>query len=233
MALRRRKKLLVAALTASAVGLLACAVAGAAMVGIYRNGMETTAQRSQLVKLSGKECARGGSESALRITLGKATGECSYRTPVIGRNMEIAATERLLSGTPKQAQHGAYLGLVLRAGGGARYAMLVYPLQRKVQVVKYAPESPAEYLAIEKNVSAVKGLNEANALRFSLREGSQKGVAQITASVGGTPVAEAADEKSSAGIPGQFSGVVVGAVKSGNGLIASVDDVTIRVPVNF
>lgn len=216
-----------------AAALVLATAASAAMVGIYRNGMETTAQRSQLIKLAGKECSRGGSESALRITLGKATGECSYRTPVIGRNMEIAATERLLSGTPKPAQHSAYLGLVLRAGGGARYAMLVYPLQRKVQVVKYGSESPAEYLAIEKNVKAVKGLNEANALRFGLVENHQKGVVQVTASVGGTPVAEVADEGGSASIPGQFSGVVVGAAKSGNGLTASVDDVTVRVPVRF
>lgn len=226
----RSKAILLAAFAAT---LVFATAASAAMVGIYRNGMETTAQRAQLVKLAGKECARGGSESALRITLGKATGECSYRTPVIGRNMEIAATERLLSGTPKPAQNGAYLGLVLRAGAGARYVMLVYPLQRKVQVVKYAPESPAEYLAIEKNVKAVKGLNEANALRFGLVENGQKGTIQVTASVGGTPVAEATDEKGSSSIPGQFSGIVVGATKSGNGLIASVDDVTVRVPVSF
>lgn len=229
--MRTRSKAILLAVFAAT--LVLAAAASAAMVGIYRNGMATTGQRSQLVKLAGKECARGGSESALRITLGKATGECSYRTPVIGRDMEIAATERLLSGTPKPAQHGAYLGLVLRAGAGARYVMLVYPLQRKVQVVKYAPESAAEYLAIEKNVKAVKGLNEANALRFGLTENHQKGIIRVTASVGGSPVAEATDEKGSAGIPGQFSGIVVGAVKSGNGLVASVDDVTVRVPVSF
>ena len=34
-------------LTALAVGLLACSVAGAAMIGIYRNSMESLAQRSQ------------------------------------------------------------------------------------------------------------------------------------------------------------------------------------------
>lgn len=229
--MRTRSKAILLAVFAAT--LVLATTASAAMVGIYRNGMETTAQRSQLVKLAGKECARGGSESALRITLGKATGECSYRTPVIGRNMEIAATERLLSGTPKPAQHSAYLGLVLRAGGGARYVMLVYPLQRKVQVVKYASESPAEYLAIEKNVKAVKGLNEANALRFGLIENHQKGTVQVTASVGGTPVAEVTDEGGSANVPGQFSGIVVGAAKSGNGLTASVDDVTVRVPVRF
>ena len=36
-----------------------------------------------------------------RIVVGKRTRDCSYRTPVLGRDLEIAATERLLSGTPK------------------------------------------------------------------------------------------------------------------------------------
>jgi hypothetical protein len=80
-----------AALTAV---LLVAAVSGAAMIGIYRNGMETTAQRAQLIKLAGADCTRGGSEGALRIAIGKATDACSYRTPVLGRNLEIAATER-------------------------------------------------------------------------------------------------------------------------------------------
>ncbi|HEU4462641.1 MAG TPA: hypothetical protein VFR75_08610, partial [Solirubrobacterales bacterium] len=82
-------------LAALAVGMLACAVAGAAMIGIYRNSMETLAQRSQLVKLSGANCARAGANGAMRITLGKKTASCSFRTPVLGRDLEIAATERL------------------------------------------------------------------------------------------------------------------------------------------
>ena len=97
-------------LAAARRGLLVAAVAGAAMIGIYRNGMETTAQRAQLVKLAGASCARGGSDGALRIAIGKATDACSYRTPVLGRDLEIAATERLLSGTPKALQRKAYLG---------------------------------------------------------------------------------------------------------------------------
>lgn len=221
-----------ATLTAAiAAALILAAGASAAMVGIYRNGMDTTAQRGQMLKLSGKECSRGGSESALRITLGKATPECSYRTPVVGRNVEIGATERLLSGTPKPAQHGAYLGLALRAGAGARYAMLVFPLQRKVQIVKIA-SGGAQYLAVDKNEKAVMGLNKANSLRLRAINGSEPGKVQITAYLGNTAVAEATDENGGE-ISGQFSGVTVGAVKSGNGVVASVDDVLVRVPVHF
>jgi hypothetical protein len=150
---------------------------------------------------------------------------------VIGRNVEIGATERLLSGTPKPAQHGAYLGLALRAGGGARYAMLVFPLQRKVQIVKIAAGG-AQYLAVDRNEKAVMGLNKANALRLRAVDGAKKGQVQITAYLGNTAVAEASDENGGE-ISGQFSGIAVGAVKSGNGVVASVDDVLVRVPVRF
>lgn len=218
-------------LVAAVAALALAGVAAAAMVGIYRNGMDTTAQRAQLVKLAGKDCARGGSEEALRITLGKATPECSYRTPVVGRNLEIGATERLLSTTPKKSQHGAYLGLVARAGAGARYAMLVFPLQRKVQLVKIDADG-AEYLAVDRNEKLVKGVNQANALRLQVVESAEKGKVQLTGYLGSAKVVEALDEMGGE-LTGQFSGVLIGAVKNGNGVVGSVDDVVIRVPVRF
>lgn len=218
-------------LVAVVAGLAVVGVAAAAMVGIYRNGMDTTAQRAQMIKLAGKECARGGSEEALRITLGKATPECSYRSPVVGRNLEIGATERLLSATPKKSQQGAYLGLVARAGAGARYAMLVFPLQRKVQLVKIDADG-AEYLAVDRNEKLVKGVNQANALRLQVVESAEKGKVQLTGYLGSAKVVEALDEMGGE-LTGQFSGVLIGAVKNGNGVVGSVDDVVVRVPVRF
>jgi hypothetical protein len=216
-----------AALTA---GLLVAAASGAAMIGIYRNGMETTAQRAQLVKLAGASCTRGGSDGALRIAIGKGTDACSYRTPVLGRNLEISATERLLSGTPTALQRKAYLALELRAGGGAKYQLLAYPLQRKVQLVK-STATGSEYLAIEKDVKDLMGVNKANALRLRVLKPAP-GQAQLSAYVGGNLVAEATDAAAGE-LTGTASSVAVGAVKGANGVIASVDDVVVRVPSPF
>jgi hypothetical protein len=220
---------LLAAIAAGA--LVFSAYAGAGMVGIYRNGMETTAARSQLIKLSGRSCARGGADSAIRVTLGEKTSACSLRAPVLGRDLEIAATERLLSGTPTALQQKAYLGLELRAGAGAKYQLLVYPLQRKVQLVKVTAEGP-KFLAIVKNQAAVKGVNKANALRLratNVTSGPEKGQAKLFAYLGSTLVAEASD--TSAGeLTGRASSVTVGAGQNGAGLIASIDDVVVRVP---
>jgi hypothetical protein len=221
-------------LVAVATALLVSAAAGAAMIGIYRNGMETTAQRAQLVKLSGGSCTRGGSDGAQRIAIGKRTGACSYRTPVLGKNLEISATERLLSGTPPAVQHKAYLALELRAGGGAKYQLLAFPLQRKVQLVKVSAEG-AEYLAIEKDVKTVLGVNKANSLRLralNVTSGPERGQAHLFAYVGGALVAEATDE-GAGDLSGRASAVSVGATKSAEGVIGSVDDVVVRVPSPF
>lgn len=214
--------------------LLVAAASGAAMIGIYRNGMESTAQRAQLIKLSGTNCTRGGSEGALRIAIGKATDACSFRTPVLGRDLEIAATERLLSGTPEPLQRKAYLGLELRAGAGARYQLLAFPLQRKVQLVKFTAAG-TEYLGIAKNVKELMGVNKANALRLqalNVTKGPEKGQAKLLGYVGGTLVTEATDAT-----PGELTGksstVAVGAVNGANGVVASVDDVVVRVPSPF
>jgi len=209
--------------------------AGATMVGIYRNSMETTAQRSQLVKLAGRSCIRGGSNHALRIEIGKRTKECSYRTPVIGRDLEIAATERLLSGTPMPLQHKTFLGLELRAGGGAQYQLAVYPLQQNVQLRKNLSGGTIEYLAIEKEVAAVKGINEANPLRlsaFNITTGPEKGQARLRAYVGGELVAEATDPGAGE-LTGRAAAASVGSASNATGVLASVDDVVIRVPSPF
>jgi hypothetical protein len=217
-----------------AVAALACAVAGGAMIGVYRNSMESLAQRSQLVKLSGRNCARAGANGAMRVTLGKKTAACSFRTPVLGRDLEIAATERLLSGTPENLQRKAFLGVELRAGEGFKYQLLVFPRQKKAQLVKVSGEG-SKYLAIAKNEKAVMGINAANKLRLravNVTSGPEKGQARLFAYVGNTLVGEAKDD-AAGDLTGRNSTVVVGTIKNGNGVVASVDDVVVRVPSPF
>lgn len=208
--------------------LVLCASAGAAMVAIYRNALDTTPQRSEMLKLTGRSCARGGGEETLKVTVGKATEECAYRTPVVGRNLEIAVTGRLLTGTPPAVARKAFLGLILRAGGGAKYELRVFPGQKKTQLVKMTKEG-TEYLAIEKKVAAVKGMNEANVLRLKV-EGA-KGKVKVTGYIGPEVVGEATDEGGE--VEGESSAVSVGARKNGHGAVASFDAIVVRAPVRF
>lgn len=218
------------------VGLIALpALAGAQMIGIYRNGLESLAQRSQLVKLSGDACARRGTNGVLRVSVGKQTEACALRTPVLGRDLEIVATERLLSGTPKAVQHKSYLGLQLRAGGGGKYEMRVFPLQRKVQLIKVTPEK-TKYLAIAKNLEMVKGVNKANALRLRAtnitEEGPEQGDVTLFGFLGSERVVEATDTAGGE-LKGRAAAVAVGAPNNADGLITSVDNVIIRLPSPF
>lgn len=230
-------KLRIAAiLIAAALGGLALVVgASAAVIGIYRNGMESEAQRAQIVKLSGERCGRGGSDHAVRIIVGKQTRECAYRTPVIGRDLEVAVIGRLLSNTPKPVQRKAFLAINLRTGGaGAGYQLAVFPLQGKAQLRKVTSDGRVEYLHVEKEVRT-KGLNRANELRlraFNLTAGPKKGSCQILAYVGGQLVADVNDAAAGE-LEGRSSGFSLGAIGNAKGAVGSFDDVVARVPSPF
>jgi hypothetical protein len=209
--------------------------AGAALVGIYRNSMESKAQLGEILKLAGRSCDRAGTGHALRVTVGKRTEECSYRTPVFGRDLEIAATARLLSSTPKSLQKSTFLALNLRSGGGARYQFAVYPLQRKTQLRKVRSDGTVEYLDVEKNLSTVRGLDKANELRlraFNITEGAEKGDCRILAFVGGKRVSNVVDE-GAGDLTGEASGFSVGSAKVAKGAQASFDNVVVRLPSPF
>ncbi len=226
------KRLTAALLAAAVVSLVLVAVAGAELISLYRNPMETKAQRAEPVKLTGTNCQRGGSNHVFRIVVGKKTRECSYRTPVIGRDLQVAGTMRLLSQTPKGLQHKVFLALELRAGGGARYQLLVYPLQRKTQLRKLLPDGSVRYLKIEKGVSSVKGLNKANELRlraFNITEGPERGACRILAYVGGELVGDVTD-RAAGELQGRASGFAIGAASSASGAIGSIDDLAVRSP---
>ncbi len=230
-----RVRFTAALLAAVAAALVIVAGAGAAMVGIYRNGMETSAQREQLVKLSGRNCTRGSAEQALLITLGKHTSQCSYRTPVVGRNLEVAASERLLSATPKSLQRQVFLGLILRTGGGAGYQLAVYPAQQKVQLRKNLPDGKVRYLAIARGQRAVQGINRTNQLglqAIDIASGPEKGSCHLFAYVGGKLAVEATDPGARE-LSGSASGVAVGSANNATGTVASVDNVVVRVPSPF
>lgn len=230
-------KLRIAAISLALIVLVLAlaASASAAVIGVYRNSMESDAQRGQVLKAFGERCGRGGSSNAFRILIGKATRECGYRTPVIGRDLEIAATGRLLSNTPQPVQRRAFLALNLRSGGNAaRYQLAVFPLQRKAQLRKVMPDGKVEFLQIEQGVRA-RGVNQANELRlraFNVTGGPARGSCRILAFVGGELVADVTDA-AAGDLQGRSSGFSVGAVGNATGAVGSFDDVVIRVPSPF
>ncbi|MBS1890280.1 MAG: hypothetical protein JST59_03240 [Actinobacteria bacterium] len=229
----RKAKLVLAAVLACALALVAVASASGAFVAIYRNALETTAQRSEILKVAGKECSRGGAQTSLQITVGKLTEECAYRTPVIGSDLEIAATGRIAAGTTPAVAKKAFLGMQLRVGGGNKLEFRVFPAQKKVQLVKVTEEG-IRYLAIKKNVKAVQPAEKPNVLRLRVISGAKEeaGTCKIGGYLGGEAVIEASDETCSE-MDGEMTALSAGAPNNGSGLIATFEAIVVRTPVRF
>jgi hypothetical protein len=204
-------------------------------VGIYRNDMDTTSRRSQMVKLSGRNCERGGSRQALRTAVGNRTDECIYRTPVVGRDLEIAATVRLLSGTPRAMRQRVFLAINLRNGGGGKYQLAVFPLQKKYQLRKELPDGTRRFLAVGKNIRRIKGTNRGTEVRlraFNLTGTRDKDDCRLLVHIGGKRFAVLTDDNAGS-LRGRYASVSVGSARSADGAVASFDDVAVRVPSPF
>ena len=228
-----KTKLIIVTALVAALGLGAVATASGAFVAIYRNALETTAQRAEILKVAGKGCSRGGAQTSLKITVGKLTEECAYRTPVVGSDLEIAATGRIVSGTPPAVAKKAFLGMQLRVGSGSKLELRVFPAQQKVQLVKVTEEG-IHYLAIKKNVKAVQPAEKANVLRLRVLGSAKEeaGTCKIGGYLGGEQVIEASDETCGE-MTGEMTALSAGAPNNGSGLIASFEAVVVRTPVRF
>ena len=227
------------AITFLATAVACLATAGAALavkaIAIYANNMGTTAKRAQVVKISGSNCDRGGSPIALRVTVGRRTDECIYRTPVVGRDVEIFATARLLSGTPRAIRKRTFLALNLRNGGGGKYQLAVFPRQRKFQLRKDLPDGTRKFLAVGKRIKRIHGINKANKMRlraFNLERTRDKDDCRLLVYIGDKRLAVVTDDHAGP-LRGRFASMSVGSSKNDAGAVASFDDVLVRVPSPF
>jgi hypothetical protein len=213
-----------------------CVAASASAIkafSIYANDMSTTEKKAQIRAVSGRACQRGGSPEALKVELGRKTQECILRTPVVGRDVEIIVTERLLSGTPRPQRRRTFLAVNLRHGKGlGRYQLAVFPLQRKYQLRKVVPGRDIRYLAVGKRISAIKGTNKANRIRlraFNLRGTRDKDDCRLLVYVNGKRLAVVTDPRSGS-LQGRETSFSAGAGRPDRGAIASFDNVKVRVP---
>jgi hypothetical protein len=227
-----KAKLAIATVSMLVVGLLVTGAASGAFVAIYRNALETTAQRSEVLKLSGKACSRGGGKTTLNITIGKLTEECAYKTPVVGQDLEIAATGSINPVTPPAVAKKAFLGLQMRAGGGAKLELRVFPGQKKAQIARITEEG-IKFLAVKKSIVSLK---EAQAVVLRLRvisgAGELAGTCKISGYLAGELVVEAEDPACGE-LKGETTALSAGAPNNGVGVVAGFAAIVVRTPVRF
>ena len=232
------RKSLSTAIFASILACLCLAASAAAVrgFGIYGNDMATADKKSQIRPASGRNCKRGGSAEALKVEIGRRTQECIYRTPVIGRDVEIIATSRLLSGTPRKLRRRMFLSVNLRHDKGmGRYQLRVFPLQRKYQLLKVVPGQDIRYLAVGKRISAIRGTNKANKIRlraFNLLGTRDRDDCRLLVYVNGKRLAVVLDKRSGS-LQGRETAFSVGSRRPARGGIGSFDNVKIKIPRPF
>ena len=227
-----KTKILLFTAVFAVVGLVVAGVASAAFVAIYRNALETTAQRTEVTKLAGKECTRGGAKTTLLDTVGKLTEECAYKTPVVGSNLEIAATGSISTATAPKVAKKAFRALQLRAGGGGKLELRVFPGQQKAQIAR-ATEAGIKYLAIKKNIVSLK---EAKAVVLRLRVVESSGEAAGTCKIGGYLAGELvveAEDPTCGELKGEGTALAAGATNNGVGVVAGFAAIVVRTPVRF
>src|SRR5262249_86557 len=120
----------------------------------------------------------------------------------------------------------------LRTGGGDKYEVRAFPMQRKAQLIKVS-EAGTKYLAVKKDVKEIGAINEPTVIRLRV-ESTPEAVASATvAAYAGPTVTAEVSEEAATELSGEFSAVSVGATKIAEGLIGSIDDLVVRVPVAF
>jgi hypothetical protein len=219
------------------LAILGSAVAAAAALGavipIYSNDLASTAARSDLVRFGGGECARGGGAEALKVTIGKRTRECQLRTPVVGSNLDIKATARLLQGTPGEMQARVFVGVGVRNGTDSQYQLAVFPKKGSYQLRRDVPPNGDTTLLAKGNAPGVKGVGQPNTLRLQAFP-TPEGGTRVTAFVNGRKLASVVEDAHTAStVTGRFSTVAIGSNKASKGAQASFDDLTIAVPDPF
>jgi hypothetical protein len=222
--------------TSVALAVLAALAGGAvavAAVPIYGNDMSSLRDRKELSKAGKARCSRSGEAEVLKVRIGRQTTECEFRTPVVGRNLLIVATERLLSGTPESMRDRIFVGVGLRVGNKGGYEFVVFPAKGSFQLRKESPSNGEVTVLSQGRSPKVKDVNKANKLRLQAFDGDT-GDLNLAGFVNGKKVASASESSDAAAkLPGRYSTIAVGSNKGAKGATASFDDLQISVPDPF
>lgn len=219
---------LLAAVSLGAVVLVAGASANT--ISIYNNPLDTVDGRAQIHQMKpNARCERGGSPNAFRFKLGAKARECSYRVPVVGTNMQVTATARILKSTPRKVLRRAYAGVSLRqANDGSRYQLVVWPSTRRYGLRKVQPNGQILNFGSRKAGNKVKGPGLANRMTLRAFTGT-KGNTQLVGFVNGNKVAAARDPQGNS-LVGRDTSISIGSKQSARGAIGSFVDVRVAIP---
>jgi len=233
-----RLALVVALLAAVAVGLgPAVEPASASTLTIYGNSLRGDTGRAKVRQFGGKaDCSRKGSKKSLRVTVGKATRECFFGIPVVGRDLQISVTARLFKKTPKKVIKRTWVAVNLRQStNGSRYQFAVLPRTRRYSLRKIDAKGKVRHLAHGKSNKVINPPDKANKITlraFNGVKGQPSGSARLLGMVNGKRLA-LYDDAHGNELEGRDSTISIGSNKGARGAFGSFVDLKLAMPDPF
>jgi hypothetical protein len=213
--------LLASAIASIAVPAGAQGPASERAVTIYRNPMSSRADLRELQKTQGRRCARRRDDGRAAIVVGRRTDECTFRTPVVGKDIDLSATVNLSKSTPRKLRRRIELGIGVRVGDDDAYELEVLPFHRRI-VFSRTIDGDRQVL-LREDESFVRGPGKTN--RLTLRVFGSG----VLAEVNGRQVSNMEDVRANA-VRGRDTTLTIGSTRTANKARGLFDSVKVRVP---
>ena len=160
-----------------------CAATAADRDRDLQNDMDSAAQRSRSGEAPGGNCMRGGSQQGAEGRRSASAPASAARTPVIGRNLEIARDRApARAATPKAKRKRTFVAVELRDGAGGQYQLAVFPGSAPSSCAATCSRTARILLKAKATDEADQRLGKANKLRlqaFNITSGPDKGGCRV------------------------------------------------------
>lgn len=225
-----------AALALTGLG-FAVPTASASTLTIYSNSLKGADGRAKVRQFGGKaNCSRKGSTKALRVTVGKATRECFFGVPVVGRDLQASVTARLFRKTPKRIIKRTWVAVNLRQStDGSRYQFLVIPRTRRYSLRKIDSRGRVRNLAHGKSNNVIKPPDKANKITlraFNGVKGRPAGSARLLGMVNGKRLV-LHDDAHGNELEGRDTTISIGSKKGARNAMGSFLNLKVAMPDPF
>lgn len=238
---RTARRPVLAVLIACAAALIALGfgtprASAAGNLTIYSNKLASPAAVAKVRKYGKGSCSHKGSTKALRVKVGKATRECFYNIPVVGRDLQATIAGRLFKSGSKAIRKRTWVSVNLRqAPDGSRYQLAVLPVTGRYSLRKVYPDGKIKYLANGKERKAIRPVVKANRITLRAYNGVGKlpaGTARLVGIVNGKRLA-LVDDPAGNELTGRDTTISIGSSKSAKGAFGSFVNARVAMPDPF
>jgi hypothetical protein len=155
------------ALAGIVAALALAASAGAAAIVLKSYSFSTLSDVKNMKHTNGRHCTKSWAlHRAFGISVGRNTVQCTYRTTVAGPSLDISATGRMLSSTPKAIRTKTFISVSVRHGSNSGYELQVFPKRKEYKLFRRFKGGRALVDNGSGTLSRINGVGQRNKLRL-------------------------------------------------------------------